>query len=72
MLATKIDQGSVLMPLGNARIDGSRPICWESRAFAERVPSTFADRAERAGDAVERLERHAEALGQRAQIGFFV
>lgn len=48
MLATKIDQGSVLMPLGNARIDGSRPICWESRAFAERVPSTFADRAERA------------------------
>ena len=36
------------MPLGNARPAGQRPVCWESRAFGERVPSTFADRAERA------------------------
>ena len=36
------------MPLGNVRSDGLRPICWESRVFGERVPSTFADRAERA------------------------
>ena len=48
VLASLIEPGSVVMPLGSARTDGVRAICWECRGYAERVPSTFADRAERA------------------------
>ena len=47
-LAAAVEPGSVVMPIGNPRQDGVRAVCWESRGFAERVPSTFADRAERA------------------------
>lgn len=47
-LAAAVAPGSVVMPIGNPRQDGVRAVCWESRGFAERVPSTFADRAERA------------------------
>ena len=36
------------MPIGSPRSDGVRALCWESPCFAERVPSAFADRAERA------------------------
>lgn len=36
------------MPISSPRSDGVRAVCWESRGFAERMPSTFADRAERA------------------------
>jgi len=46
-LATAIEPGSVVMPIGNPRADGVRAVCWESRGFAERVRSTFADRCER-------------------------
>lgn len=45
-LAAAIEPGSVVMPIGGTRPDGVRAVCWESRGFAERVPSTFADRAE--------------------------
>jgi hypothetical protein len=47
-LATMVEAGSVVLPLDNPRPDGMRAVCWESRTFAERMPSTFADRAERA------------------------
>ena len=47
-LAQALEPGSVVMPLGNPRPDGVRAVTWEARAFNERVPSTFADRAERA------------------------
>ena len=47
------------MPLGSAREDGLRAVCWESRGYAERVPSTFADRAERA---YARSRDHGNAL----------
>ena len=47
------------MPLGSAREDGLRAVCWESRGYAERVPSTFADRAERA---YARSRDHRNAL----------
>lgn len=47
-LEKAIEPGSVVMPLGNPRPDGVRAVTWEARAFGERVPSTFADRAERA------------------------
>ena len=47
-LASSIDPGSAVMPVGVPRQDGVRAVCWESRGLVERVPSTFADRAERA------------------------
>ncbi len=47
-LAASIERGSVVMPIGNPRPDGTYAVCWEGRAFGERLPSTFADRAEKA------------------------
>lgn len=47
-LATSIEPGSVVVPIGSPRPDGVHAVCWESRVFAERLPSTFADRAEKA------------------------
>ena len=47
-LATQIERGSVVVPIGNPRSDGTHAICWEGRAFGERLPSTFADRAVKA------------------------
>ncbi len=47
-LATQIDRGSVVIPIGNPRPDGTHAVCWEGRAFGERLPSTFADRAAKA------------------------
>lgn len=47
-LAQAIEPGSVVVPIGNPRPDGVRAVTWEARGFNERVPSTFADRAERA------------------------
>ncbi len=47
-LASAIEPGSAVMPVGLPRQDGVRAVCWESRGIIERVPSTFADRAERA------------------------
>lgn len=65
-LERAIEPGSVVMPLGNPRPDGVRAVTWEARAFAERVPSTFADRAERA---YARTRDHRNDLRKLVQPG---
>ena len=47
-LASAIEPGSAIIPIGNPRQDGVRAICWERKPFAERLPATFADLSERA------------------------
>lgn len=58
-LWSALDPGSAVVAIGNPRKDGVRAVCWESRGFAERVASTFADRAERAH---ERARDHRNDL----------
>jgi hypothetical protein len=58
-LWSALDPGSAVVAIGNPRNDGVRAVCWESRGFAERVASTFADRAERAH---ERARDHRNDL----------
>lgn len=68
MLASAIDAGSAVVLLGQPRPEGVVPVTWESRGFNERVPSTFADRAERAWERSREIRNDLRKLARVSDL----
>ena len=67
-IAAIIEAGSAIVLLGQPRPEGVVPVTWEPRGFNERVPSTFADRAERAYERSREIRNDLRKLARVSDL----